>query len=258
VTALRRVGWLAGLAGTIWWLATAGSWAPLPAPDPAAVADWAGTHPPAALAAALVRAVALLATGYLTVVSVVLLTTNSGRRVMRPVLGARFVAVALGISLVPTTAAAARTTPTIPPPAVIEVVATPVPAPGTIELVGPLRPVPAPVVMELLAPEPPAHDSVPTTPTPVDGDNRPAGAAPPAYVVQPGDHLWGIASDALAAHLGSTPTDRQLWPYYRAVLDANVDRLVVPDEPDLIYPGQTFVLPPPTGPVPTPIGATGP
>jgi nucleoid-associated protein YgaU len=46
-------------------------------------------------------------------------------------------------------------------------------------------------------------------------------------------------------HLGSTPTDRQLWPYYRAVLDANVDRLVVPDEPDLIYPGQTFMLPPP-------------
>jgi nucleoid-associated protein YgaU len=32
-------------------------------------------------------------------------------------------------------------------------------------------------------------------------------------------------------------------PYWRAVIDANRDRLAVPGDPDLILPGQVIVLP---------------
>lgn len=57
-----------------------------------------------------------------------------------------------------------------------------------------------------------------------------------------GDHLWAIAERAVADRLGRAPTDDEVAPYWRAVVDANRDRLVTGDA-DLIFPGQTFVLP---------------
>lgn len=90
-----------------------------------------------------------------------------------------------------------------------------------------------------LAPEE-SDDPSPATP--------PSTAAPPApradeWVVQPGDHLWGIAEQVLAERGDADPTDREVHRYWVQLIRANTDRLVDPDNPDLILPGQRMALP---------------
>ncbi len=80
--------------------------------------------------------------------------------------------------------------------------------------------------------------------TPPLAEVSPSTAAPDRWVVAPGDHLWGIAEETLADHLGRPPTDAEVVPYWRRVIEANRDRLVHRDDPDLILPGQELVLPP--------------
>lgn len=61
-----------------------------------------------------------------------------------------------------------------------------------------------------------------------------------------GDHLWSIAAESLEDHWGRTNlTDREIASYWKDLIVANEDRLVEPGNPDLIFPGQTLVLPPP-------------
>lgn len=84
------------------------------------------------------------------------------------------------------------------------------------------------------------------------GAETQAPAAPLAaarWIVAPGEHLWGIAEETLADDLGRSPTDAEIAPYWLRVIEANRDRLVHPDDPDLILPGQELVLPP-VGPGP--------
>lgn len=80
--------------------------------------------------------------------------------------------------------------------------------------------------------------------TPPQAEVSPTGTASDRWVVAPGDHLWGIAEETLADHLGRPPTDAEVVPYWRLVIEANRDRLVHRDDPDLILPGQELVLPP--------------
>lgn len=68
------------------------------------------------------------------------------------------------------------------------------------------------------------------------------------YVVQHGDHLWGIAEKALEEAWGHPPADAQIIPYWQQLIDANRAALVDPGNPDLILPGQTFTVPPPPPP----------
>ena len=63
------------------------------------------------------------------------------------------------------------------------------------------------------------------------------------WTVRPGDHLWHIAHDTVAARLGHAPTDAQVIPYWEQLIKANLARLVDPENPDLIFPGQVFTLP---------------
>jgi len=66
------------------------------------------------------------------------------------------------------------------------------------------------------------------------------------WAVVQGDHLWSIAEETLADVWGRNDlTDAEIVPYWRAVIDANADRLVEPGNPDLILPGQILVLPEP-------------
>lgn len=67
---------------------------------------------------------------------------------------------------------------------------------------------------------------------------RPAASS---HVVQAGDHLWAIAETHLADHLGRAPTDAEVVPYWQGVIAANPQVT----NPDLIYPGQTLVVPSP-------------
>ena len=67
-----------------------------------------------------------------------------------------------------------------------------------------------------------------------------------SYSVVAGDNLWTIARDRLAKSSSGgsgKPTNREVANYWLQVIDANRYRLRSGD-PDLIYPGETIVLPP--------------
>lgn len=63
------------------------------------------------------------------------------------------------------------------------------------------------------------------------------------WEVEPGDHFWGIATDTITDAWGRAPTDAETAPYWHQVIEANRDTLLPPDDPNVIYPGQQFVLP---------------
>lgn len=60
------------------------------------------------------------------------------------------------------------------------------------------------------------------------------------HLVAPGDHLWSIAEVHLAEHLGHQPNEAEVAPYWRDLIAANPQVT----NPDLIFPGQTLVVPP--------------
>lgn len=63
--------------------------------------------------------------------------------------------------------------------------------------------------------------------------------------VAPGDNFWVIAARVAAQRLGHTPTNAQVAPVWQAIVAANAGHLVHPGNPNLIYPAQQFVIPPP-------------
>ena len=106
----------------------------------------------------------------------------------------------------------------------------------------------------------PRHTTAPPSsrssqPTPRSPATRPSTSATPhgpaathadgpsTWTVRPGDHLWGIASATLRHRLGRAPTDAEVEPYWRRLIDLNRSRLVDPGNPDLIFPTQVFDLP---------------
>jgi uncharacterized membrane protein YgcG len=67
------------------------------------------------------------------------------------------------------------------------------------------------------------------------------------HPVARGDNLWAIARDHLSrlrSGGSGEPTNREVAEYWLQVIEANRDRLRSGD-PDLIYPGEEIVLPPP-------------
>lgn len=63
-------------------------------------------------------------------------------------------------------------------------------------------------------------------------------------VVESGDNLWDLSEERLSSDLERDPSDTEVVPYWRDVIDANEDRLVERGNPSLILPGQVLVLPP--------------
>lgn len=74
--------------------------------------------------------------------------------------------------------------------------------------------------------------------TPVDGTSDAAGLD--SWIVQPGDHLWGIAA-ATVAERGGAEDHMTVTRYWLKLIEFNSD--AVGDDPDLIYPGQVIRLP---------------
>ena len=94
-------------------------------------------------------------------------------------------------------------------------------------------------------------------PTPPDGSSThasPPGDTTAVHIVAPGESFWSIAVDHLAAH-GRPTDDRSVATYWCDLMAANADRLVVPGDPDLLFPGQTLVLHPLPGPTADPDGS---
>lgn len=75
--------------------------------------------------------------------------------------------------------------------------------------------------------------------------------------VRRGDNFWKIAQATLTSAWGRPPSDGEISLYWRQLVAANRDRLAPPHDPDLIYPGQIFELPPvPTDPQIAPTATT--
>ncbi|MCP5028941.1 MAG: hypothetical protein GY929_21925 [Actinomycetia bacterium] len=95
-------------------------------------------------------------------------------------------------------------------------------------------------------PAPADVEPAPALDTPIDTTDLPITGS---VTVEAGDHIWNLASEALADHLGREPRLIELTEYWLRVIEANRAHLFSGD-PNLIHPGESIRLPPltPAGP----------
>lgn len=67
---------------------------------------------------------------------------------------------------------------------------------------------------------------------------------PTTWTVAAGDSFWSIAEELLADAWQRPPSDAEIDPFWRALVERNRGRLADPADPDLIHPGQVFEVPP--------------
>jgi len=90
----------------------------------------------------------------------------------------------------------------------------------------------------------PFPEAAPSSPSTSPGlTTVPAPTAPREVVVRPGDSFWRLAERHQADRLGRQPTDREVVACWVDLVDRNRHRLVVADDPDLIFPGQVMEIP---------------
>ena len=121
----------------------------------------------------------------------------------------------------------------VPPPA-------PPAPPTTAPTTAPPVPTPeaSPAPSAPAAPAGPAAPAAPTTPPPATTGTT--------HEVAPGDHLWSIAAERVAATTGRAIPDltaADIAPYWSRVVELNRPRLRSGD-PNLVYPGEVVELPP--------------
>jgi hypothetical protein len=127
--------------------------------------------------------------------------------------------------------------PTSAPTTVSPTTASPTTASPT-TTVTPIAPTTAPTS---LAPVPlPPRASAPANPSVT------ADAADETWTVTAGDTFWSIAEEALTDQRGSFPSQHEIVRYWRQLIATNQARLAAPGNPDLLLPGQSLLLPPPT------------
>jgi hypothetical protein len=176
---------------------------------------------PLEAAAAVLRLVGLLAAGYLLAVTAIGLVAALLRRRRTVAVVARLsppvVRWLLGVGLAGALAAGPAGAAAGPPPTMVLLPDDEPPPPTTTTILPATPPPPAP-----LAPDGPV-----TTVT-----------------LGPGDHLWSVAARTLAAAWGRAPSEREVAPYWRLVVERNRALLPNPGDPDLVFPGEVVHLPP--------------
>ena len=91
--------------------------------------------------------------------------------------------------------------------------------------------------------------ALPDEPAPTAPDDRADIAADAGllerhhHTIAAGDHLWGVAERTLLGRTGTAPAPAEVVDYLGRLVAANRGVLAVPDNPDLVFPGQVFVLP---------------
>ena len=245
--AAGAAGWAVGFAVAVGLAvaAVALQWAgqgPLAAPpltDPARFGAWLDARDPVVAAFAVVRLVAVGALWYLVFVTAlgtvlrmagaVSLVRMADRVTVGPVRRMLAGSVTLGLAASGVVAVAA-------PALRVPVAAVGQPTPST------TAPPPATVTMHLLSP---SERSGPPAVVPGPGV-RPATTEPARrWTVKPGECFWSIAESVLTESSGRVPTDAEIVPYWRRLIDANRSQLAQERDPDLIFPGQIFTVPAP-------------
>jgi hypothetical protein len=244
---MRRLGtavlWMGGLGAAALALQWAGR-GPLAAPpltEPAQWPAWLDGRDPLIAAFSILRIVALGGLWYLVAVSLLgaglraagaaSLIRVTDRFTIGPVRRMLAGSVSLGLAASGVMAVAA---PAMRLPAAVAQTSTTSTSTTTVP--------PATVTMHRLGPEEP----VTATPVPrVTQISPPAPAATDRWTVRPGECFWTIADDVLATHLGRSPTDAEIVPYWRRLIEANRAELAHRDNPDLVFPAQVFVVPAP-------------
>ncbi len=74
---------------------------------------------------------------------------------------------------------------------------------------------------------------------------RSASAVAGEHLVVAGESFWTIAEHSMSERLDRRPTEAETAAHWERLVDANRDRLVDHDNPDLIFPGQVLTVPPP-------------
>lgn len=93
-------------------------------------------------------------------------------------------------------------------------------------------------------PPPPAANPAPAA-SPRAPAPAPSRAAAPEreVVVRPGDSFWRLAHRYEADRLGRAPSEGEVGARWQELVAMNRHRLVVPDDADLLFPGQVLLLP---------------
>jgi hypothetical protein len=114
--------------------------------------------------------------------------------------------------------------------------------------VAPLAPAlaPSPTLPPISAPAdaPTMQSPAPVTMRALDPMAPPAAGSPGStWVVAPGDTLWHVAERVVADRTGRRAEPTDTLAELDRLVAANADRLVVPGNPDLVFPGQELRLP---------------
>lgn len=249
---LRAVGWTGGLVVTLVTLRLAGTGdlAPPPLRSIDALSAWADVREPVVAAMALVRVTAELAVWYLLGLSVLhglaYALRMPGARTLADALAlpgaSRLVRAGLGVGLL---AAAAASSEPVAAPAGPTMERLPATAPGPVlqERIEPGTATMRPLEGEgtgtaWMTPLEDGQQAAPDTDV-ITGAPAPA---PATWRVEAGESFWSIAEEVLAEAWRRPPTDDEIDPFWRALVEANRDRLVT-DDPDEIHPGQVFEVP---------------
>jgi hypothetical protein len=96
---------------------------------------------------------------------------------------------------------------------------------------------------------PPSTSATPTTTPPAptmtseDRATPPDGSTSPAtWTIEPGDTLWHVAEITAAESLGRPADTAEVAHRLDELVALNADRLAVPGDPSLVFPGQRFLL----------------
>jgi hypothetical protein len=234
------VGWTLGLAlaALVLHWAGRGALAPPPVTDPGRWAGWLNDRSPVVAGFAVMRIVALAALWYIVATAAVgaglrligaaSLVRLADRVTIGPVRRMLAGSMSLGLAVSGVVAVAAPAL-RLPVAAAQQTTTSTTVVPGATVTMHRLGPAEAVQPLVVAQPQP--------TPTPSAGTDR--------WTVRPGECFWSIAEEILTQRDGRAPTDAEIVPYWRRLIDANRLELAQRDDPDLIFPGQVFVVPSP-------------
>lgn len=243
--------WVAGLAAA----ATVLQWAgrsgltPPPLTEPGRWVDWLEARDPIVASFSVLRLVALAGLWYLAIVTLVgallrvvgavYLVRVTDRLTIGPVRRMLAGSMSLGLAASGVLAVAA---PALRAPVAAAQAIEPSSTSTSRAPTSTSGATPATVTMHRLGPaevgQPPTVASAPEI-------AKPTAAPANEWTVRPGECFWSIADSVLTERLGRPAGDAEIVPYWQRLIDANRHQLVERENPDLVLPGQIFVVPAP-------------